>query len=116
MRPLNVKCDAQTALDQDGDCRAVSIGPGTGSPISVRVDAPLELDVSLAPQAELAGNKLADKPSAAPHLVGLCIAKVEPLAVAHSQFGAQMTAAELPTGSRRMSPAARQEISAAGGG
>jgi DDE superfamily endonuclease len=86
LRSANVKRDSQTALDQYGDRGAVSIGPRTGPLVSVRVDAPLELDVGLAPQSELRGNKLAEEPSAVAHLVGLSIAKVEAFLVAHSHF------------------------------
>ena len=82
--PVNMKRHLQTTFDQHGDRGAVSICPGAGSLVAVWMNAPLELDVGLVSQSELGRNKLADEPSAAAHLVGLCIAKVEAGLVAHS--------------------------------
>lgn len=96
LRSIDVERDSQDTLDQHRDRGAVAVRPGTGSSVSVGVDAPFDLDVALVPQSEFRGDELADKPSTAAHLICVCIPKIKALAVAHSHFPGRMITAELP--------------------
>src|SRR4051812_16314291 len=72
-----MECDAKTTADQHRDRRGMPVGPGLRSLFAVRVDAPLDLDIGLMPEAEIGRDELAYKPAAAADLIGDGIAEIK---------------------------------------